>query len=495
MNATSSLRFGEFELDFAGFELKKRGQVIPVQPKVFDLIVHLAKNRDRVVTKDELFQTVWQGVAVTEASLSQAISLARRALDDSPELEHTIRTIRSKGFRFVADANAGVVMRPPVPSSARPSTWSSTNARITALETEQEEAVAVSSLKPAPSLYVALHCESVRAGGARYHLGDTDEVLIMRGSQRSAERSAGSPTKTLTLVLPGRLLSREHARLSRTRDGWVIVDEGSKNGTFVNGERIEKQALRDGDTINCGRNLLRWVEGNVPADVASDIDSRTDDVFPLTSVTPEVIRLGRSLSRIATASLPVLLLGEAGTGKTYTARAIHRMSGRSGQLVTLDAALVDRGSVEAELERARGGTLLLENVERWSQGDLARVFGLVEAAGDAVRVVATSLLNEPELEAALPREISTRVSGFRAELPPLRDRRGDLGALVRVLLSAGGAADLELDASVGMKLLQHSWPGNIAELERCLSAASALAAGTTVRTEHLPQALAVASAR
>lgn len=494
MTPPPCLRFGEFELDQAGFELRKRGRVVPVQPKVFDLIVHLARNRDRVVTKDELFETVWQGVAVTEASLSQAISLARRALDDTPELEHTIRTIRSKGFRFVAEPNGAPDARAPVPSSARPSTWSATNARITALETEQDEPRTTSRVKTTPALYVVLQCESPRGGGARYDLGETDEVQILRGSQRSAERSSTSPTRTLSLVLPGRLLSREHARFARTRDGWVLVDEGSKNGTFVNGERITKQALRDGDTISCGRNLLRYVDRSVPAD-ATDIDSRIDDVHPLASITPEVIRLGRSLVRIASASLPVLLLGEPGTGKSFTARAIHRMSGRSGQLVTLDAALADRGSFEADLDRARAGTLLLENIDRWSQADLARVFGLVENASDSVRVIATSLLNEPELEAALPRELSTRVSGFRAELPPLRERPDDLGALVRVLIAAEGGTELELDASVGMKLLQHSWPGNIAELSRCLTAAAALAAGTTVQTEHLPSAMVLASAR
>src|SRR5262245_66317773 len=96
------LLFGDFELDESRFELRKDGAPVSVQPKVLDLIFYLARHRDRVVTKEELFDSVWRGVVVSEASLTQAVSLARRALDDTPEAQQTIRTVRSKGLQFVA---------------------------------------------------------------------------------------------------------------------------------------------------------------------------------------------------------------------------------------------------------------------------------------------------------------------------------------------------------------------------------------------------------
>src|SRR5690349_11755849 len=98
------LRFGTFELDEPLFELRHKGRPVAVQPKVLDLIVYLARHRDRMVSKGEIFREVWAGVVVTEAALSQAMSHARRALGDSAETQQVIRTVHGKGFRFVAEA-------------------------------------------------------------------------------------------------------------------------------------------------------------------------------------------------------------------------------------------------------------------------------------------------------------------------------------------------------------------------------------------------------
>ena len=97
------LGFGDFELDEARFELRRGGDVVQVQPKVLQFILYLAKHRERVVTKEELFRTVWDGTAVTEASLNQAVRLARKALNDSARQQRAIRTVRGRGLQFVAE--------------------------------------------------------------------------------------------------------------------------------------------------------------------------------------------------------------------------------------------------------------------------------------------------------------------------------------------------------------------------------------------------------
>jgi TolB-like protein len=93
--------FGEFEIDVARHELRRAGAAVHIEPQVFDLIVHLVKNRDRIVSKDELIDTIWHGRSISEAALSSRISAARRALGDTGSDQGLIRTVHKRGFRFV----------------------------------------------------------------------------------------------------------------------------------------------------------------------------------------------------------------------------------------------------------------------------------------------------------------------------------------------------------------------------------------------------------
>lgn len=94
--------FDEFELDEALFELRRRGQRTRTQPKVLLLLLHLVKNRDRVVTTRELFDALWPGQAVGPTSIAKAIRGARRALGDTGDSQAVLRTVRTHGYRFVA---------------------------------------------------------------------------------------------------------------------------------------------------------------------------------------------------------------------------------------------------------------------------------------------------------------------------------------------------------------------------------------------------------
>jgi adenylate cyclase len=101
MVGTLSFRFGDFEIDLARQELRRAGTTVHIEPQVFDLLVHLIRNRDRIVRKDELFDVIWQGRIVSEATLNSRISAARRALGDSGNDQSFIRTLHKRGFRFV----------------------------------------------------------------------------------------------------------------------------------------------------------------------------------------------------------------------------------------------------------------------------------------------------------------------------------------------------------------------------------------------------------
>jgi len=115
-------RFGAYEVDIERHELRRAGAVVPVEPQVFDVLMHLIQHRDRVVSKDELFETVWHGRIVSDAALNSRISAARRAVGDSGSEQKIIRTAHKRGFRFIGeveDASAAPVEARPSSPDAR----------------------------------------------------------------------------------------------------------------------------------------------------------------------------------------------------------------------------------------------------------------------------------------------------------------------------------------------------------------------------------------
>jgi len=95
--------FEDFGLDCDRRELRCRDELLSIEPQVFDLLQYLIRNRDRVVSKDDLLAAVWQGRIVSEATLSGRINAARGVLRDSGEEQRLIRTILRKGIRFVGE--------------------------------------------------------------------------------------------------------------------------------------------------------------------------------------------------------------------------------------------------------------------------------------------------------------------------------------------------------------------------------------------------------
>jgi adenylate cyclase len=97
------LAFGDYELDTALFELRRSGVPHPVEPQVFDLLVYLAKHRDRIVSRGELLDELWAGRVVTESTLSSRIKAARQAIGDNGRSQSCIATFNRRGYRFVAE--------------------------------------------------------------------------------------------------------------------------------------------------------------------------------------------------------------------------------------------------------------------------------------------------------------------------------------------------------------------------------------------------------
>lgn len=103
LSAKSLIRFGDCEINLAGYEVRRNDQPCVVEPQVFELLAYLVCNPARLVTKAELFAKVWSGRIVSDSALSSRIKSARRAIGDDGEQQRFIRTVHGRGFRFVGD--------------------------------------------------------------------------------------------------------------------------------------------------------------------------------------------------------------------------------------------------------------------------------------------------------------------------------------------------------------------------------------------------------
>ncbi len=99
-------RFGAFELDLARVELRTRGELLSLEPQVFALLALLVENHDRLVSKDEIIEKVWDRRAVSDAAVASRIKSARKALGDDGKSQRFVRTVHGQGFRFVAEVKA-----------------------------------------------------------------------------------------------------------------------------------------------------------------------------------------------------------------------------------------------------------------------------------------------------------------------------------------------------------------------------------------------------
>ncbi|MBC2777352.1 winged helix-turn-helix domain-containing protein [Parasphingopyxis marina] len=108
-------RFENFELDEAKFELRSAGLPLAAEPQVLSLLIHLVRHRDRLVTKDEINETIWHGRFVSDSALASRVKTLRRLLGDDGRQQRLIRTVHGRGFRFIGD----IAENSPAPAPAR----------------------------------------------------------------------------------------------------------------------------------------------------------------------------------------------------------------------------------------------------------------------------------------------------------------------------------------------------------------------------------------
>ncbi len=377
-----------------------------------------------------------------------------------------------------------------------------------------------------PYLVVALECERPLAAPVRLSLGEVDACSIGRGEERTWSRHSEGGTPALRIALPDGWMSGRHAALARESAGWTLRDEGSKNGTFLNGSAVAGAALADGDLIEAGSTCFLFRDrarrtAREPADLVAGAAPHP----ALATLNPELARQLAALVPLASSPVPIVLGGATGTGKELTARAVHDLSSRPGAFVAVNCGALPEALVEGELFGARRGaysgatedrpglvraahrgTLFLDEVAELpqaSQVKLLRVLqeeevlplGATTPVAVDLRVVAASHASLPALVEAgrFRADLYARLAGATVALPPLCERREDIGLIAAAVIQRAlgdGAHAVRFEREAARALFLHRWPLNVRELEQALRAALALAgADRRIALAHLPEAL------
>ncbi|MEK6215695.1 MAG: winged helix-turn-helix domain-containing protein, partial [Boseongicola sp.] len=114
--------FENFTLDIGAAELRRDDVQVPIEPQVFDLLVLLVRNHDRVVTRDEIIEVIWSGRIVSESAISTRVNALRRALGDDGSDQRLVKTVHGRGFRFGTIPVAKTAPEAPIDAKRNPGT-------------------------------------------------------------------------------------------------------------------------------------------------------------------------------------------------------------------------------------------------------------------------------------------------------------------------------------------------------------------------------------
>jgi transcriptional regulator with GAF, ATPase, and Fis domain len=316
-----------------------------------------------------------------------------------------------------------------------------------------------------------------------------------------------------SLVLKDRTVSRLHLTLRIEGDAIRVVDEGSRNGTVLDGTRVRDAWARPDSTLRLGDTtlLLRMLDETLELPV-----SPKERMGGLLGRSVAMRRIFSLLEQLAPTDARLLVQGETGTGKELVAEAVHRASRRADRpLLVVDCSTVSPSLVASELfghvrgaftsavgdragafEAADGGTVFLDEIGELpldlqpnllrvlERGEVRRVGSNTTRRVDVRVIAATNRALAHEVERGRFREdLYYRLAVITVRLPPLRERPEDIPPLVRhfeALFAERVPGSAPLPEAMVAAFAARSWPGNVRELRNAVE--RALSLGGLLRT-------------
>ncbi len=351
----------------------------------------------------------------------------------------------------------------------------------------------------------------VQDGEAKQHVFDRDVVTL--GAMDDND-----------IVVDDETVSRNHCKIFREGNHYLIQDLNSTNGSFINRVRIREAYLRPNCTIRIGKTDVHFAPVDEQVEIIPSDKDSFGDIIGRNGKLREVYAI---LEKIGPTDATVVIEGETGTGKEVVARTVHQQSPRrEGPFIVFDCGAVPENLIESELfghekgsftgavstrqgvfELANGGTVFLDELGELSsdlqpkllrvleQREVKRVGGSKPIKVDVRVVAATNRDLEEEVRAGRFREdLFYRLSVVRVSLPPLRDRPEDIELLVKHFLdtchfnrSGGNTKKVNgMSPEVLECLHGYKWPGNVRELLNIVERAVSFAESDTLELQDLP---------
>jgi DNA-binding NtrC family response regulator len=316
------------------------------------------------------------------------------------------------------------------------------------------------------------------------------------------------------LVLTDKTVSRRHLIAARDGQDVVLRDQGSTNGSYIQGSRFKEITIGFGAEVKVGRTVLKYL----PEEEVVEPEASDQSAFgQLVGRELKMRRLFKLLEDVAPNDATVLIEGETGTGKELVAEECHNHSLRkNGPFVVFDCGAVPRELIESSLfghikgsftgaitdrkgafAEAHGGTIFLDEIGELPlelQPALLRALDkkAVRRVGSNnyekvdVRIVAATNrdLRAEIANKTFREDLYYRLAVIRVTLPPLRERGSDIPFLVEHFIKVLGAGrSLSVSPDDMARLQRHSWPGNVRELRNVLERACVLSRGDSINLD------------